>query len=658
MYVGDFLEDEPNIQLDIDTLVNGDMVALAGTPTVAVYKDNSDTEHTTTYTPAVVDSATGAYRIVIDSSAHAFFATGCDYTARFKTGTLGGKSLVGRLVGSFSIENRNVILANKAHGGIAATLRLQTFDVINSGGDAVTFRSSGGDGSGLRCTGSGLGSGFITIKGASGYGWVTESIIITGATEFTGAVTASNASNNIVGIDVAKIAGTAQTAKDLGAINVTNLNTLSSHDPGATLGTSTLTQAQVSGGAYAINSSSFSFNSGLDFTTTQKSSLGTAVGTAQTGDSYAIVSSGTHGNAAIKGYVDDIGVAGAGLTAIPWNTAWAAPINAEADTALADAKAGYATAIEAAILDEGDATALLAAIAAKVEEFLVNEGDATATIAAIATAVNAAILAGTVGTNVAAILEDTGTTIPATLATAQADLDILTGTDGATLATAQPNYTPATATALASLVTTIGVAGAGLTAADDAVIAAIAGLNNLSAADVNAEVDTALADYDGPTNAEMVARTLLAADYFDPAADVVAHVTLVDTCTVNSDMRGTDGAYTGTPPTPAEIDTQLSGAHGATSWVTASGFAVAGDPMTLTSGERDAIAAALLDLADGVETSVTLRKALRAIAAVAAGKRSNSGTSTEQFDAIGNPGTARVVGNMDSDGNGTPTLTL
>lgn len=44
-------------------------------------------------------------------------------------------------------------------------------------------------------------------------------------------------------------------------------------------------------------------------------------------------------------------------------------------------------ATEAAILDEGDATALLAAIAAKIEEFLINDGDATATLAAIATAV-------------------------------------------------------------------------------------------------------------------------------------------------------------------------------------------------------------------------------------------------------------------------------
>lgn len=39
--------------------------------------------------------------------------------------------------------------------------------------------------------------------------------------------------------------------------------------------------------------------------------------------------------------------------------------------------------------------------------------------------------------------------------------------------------------------------------ADDAVLAAIAALNNLSAAEVNAEVDTALADYDAPTKAEL-----------------------------------------------------------------------------------------------------------------------------------------------------------
>ena len=56
--------------------------------------------------------------------------------------------------------------------------------------------------------------------------------------------------------------------------------------------------------------------------------------TPQTGDSYAIVNSGVHGNAAIKGYVDDIGTAGAGLTAVPWNAAWDAEVQSEVQDAI------------------------------------------------------------------------------------------------------------------------------------------------------------------------------------------------------------------------------------------------------------------------------------------------------------------------------------
>ena len=63
-------------------------------------------------------------------------------------------------------------------------------------------------------------------------------------------------------------------------------------------------------------------------------------------------------------------------------------------------------------------------------------------------------------------------------------------------------------------------------------------------ADVNAEADTALADYDGPTVTEMNARTLPSADYFDPATDTVANVTTVGSVTngvtvaTNNDKTG------------------------------------------------------------------------------------------------------------------------
>jgi len=62
-------------------------------------------------------------------------------------------------------------------------------------------------------------------------------------------------------------------------------------------------------------------------------------------------------------------------------------------------------------------------------------------------------------TQLAAILEDTGTTLPAQITTAQNDLDILTGTDGVTLATSQPNYAPLDA---AGVRTAIGMASANM----------------------------------------------------------------------------------------------------------------------------------------------------------------------------------------------------
>ncbi len=55
------------------------------------------------------------------------------------------------------------------------------------------------------------------------------------------------------------------------ATNIGTTNTtVSTNLDAAVSSRSTLTQTQVSGGAYALNSSSFAFNSGLDFTTTQK----------------------------------------------------------------------------------------------------------------------------------------------------------------------------------------------------------------------------------------------------------------------------------------------------------------------------------------------------------------------------------------------------
>jgi hypothetical protein len=109
--------------------------------------------------------------------------------------------------------------------------------------------------------------------------------------------------------------------------------------------------------------------------------------------------------------------------------------------------------------------------------------------------------------------------------------------------------------------------------------------NSTALASIQSEAADALNAYDPPTNAEMEARTLVAADYFDPTSDAVANVTTVGSVT------------------------------------TKTGYA-------LTSGERDSIAAALLDLSNGVETGWTLRQAARIILSALAGKATSNGSTS------------------------------
>jgi hypothetical protein len=102
----------------------------------------------------------------------------------------------------------------------------------------------------------------------------------------------------------------------------------------------------------------------------------------------------------------------------------------------------------------------------------------------------------------------------------------------------------ATASALATVDT---VVDAILVDTGTTILAQITALNDLDAAGVRSAVGLASANLDTqlgdiPTVSEFEARTLVASAYFDPTADTVANVTLVGTCTTNTDMRGTDSA--------------------------------------------------------------------------------------------------------------------
>lgn len=100
----------------------------------------------------------------------------------------------------------------------------------------------------------------------------------------------------------------------------------------------------------------------------------------------------------------------------------------------------------------------------------------------------------------------------------------------------------------------------------------------------------------------------------------------------------------------AAVDTEVTAIKAKTDLIPASPAAT-GDAMALTSGERSTLAAAILDLADAIETGLTPRQAFRLIAAGIVGKLSGAGTSTEVFRNAVADSKARITATVDSSGN-------
>ena len=88
---------------------DGAPTTLSGTPVISVYKNSSLVQSAVGITLTVdFDSITGLNNVLIDLSADAFYDIANDYQVVITTGTVGGTSVVGYVVGQFSIENRFV----------------------------------------------------------------------------------------------------------------------------------------------------------------------------------------------------------------------------------------------------------------------------------------------------------------------------------------------------------------------------------------------------------------------------------------------------------------------------------------------------------------------------------------------------------------------
>lgn len=84
----------------------GAAYTLAGTPALSVYKDNSTTQSTTGVTlTADFDTVTGLNHFAIDTSADGtFYSAGSNFDVVITTGTVDSVSVVGTVVGSFTLR--------------------------------------------------------------------------------------------------------------------------------------------------------------------------------------------------------------------------------------------------------------------------------------------------------------------------------------------------------------------------------------------------------------------------------------------------------------------------------------------------------------------------------------------------------------------------
>ena len=120
-YQGNLTEDQILDFTFTTRATTGIPTILTGTPSLAIYKDNGDTQSALGITlTANFDSVAGLNHVRVDTSADAFYAVGSNYSVVIAAGTVDSVSVVGETVGTFSIE-----------------FRFQEVDVTKISGDSV-----------------------------------------------------------------------------------------------------------------------------------------------------------------------------------------------------------------------------------------------------------------------------------------------------------------------------------------------------------------------------------------------------------------------------------------------------------------------------------------------------------------------------------------
>jgi hypothetical protein len=117
---------------------------LAGSPVVSVYKNNTTSPSTAGVSLTVdFNSTTGLINVKVDTSADGvYYAAGNEYEIVVTTGTVNSVSVVGYVIGSFSINNRTALRPSTAGRTLAVASGGQAgldFSNINAAGSPTTL---------------------------------------------------------------------------------------------------------------------------------------------------------------------------------------------------------------------------------------------------------------------------------------------------------------------------------------------------------------------------------------------------------------------------------------------------------------------------------------------------------------------------------------
>lgn len=144
MYYGDIRVGQI-LYMKFSTTGAGGVPIILTSGAVKIYQDDATgTEVTTGVTlSANFDSLPGLNTVKIDT-ADAFYAAGHDYFAVLTGGTVEGSSVIGMLVGSFSIENRSALMPTTAARKLDVTAGGEAgIDWSNVGSPTTTLNLSG-----------------------------------------------------------------------------------------------------------------------------------------------------------------------------------------------------------------------------------------------------------------------------------------------------------------------------------------------------------------------------------------------------------------------------------------------------------------------------------------------------------------------------------